>query len=138
MSDLKTQKTGASVRQYLDAIPDEGRRRDAKAVARIMRRATGKRPRMWGASIVGYGSYQYVYASGREGDWLAAGFSSRKQTLTLYIISGFKEHDALMQRLGKHSTGKSCLYIKKLDDIDLEVLEELVTRSVAHVEAQYS
>ncbi len=138
MSDLKTQKTGASVREYLDAIADEGRRRDAKAVARIMRRATGKRPRMWGASIVGYGSYHYVYASGREGDWLAAGFSSRKQALTLYIISGFREHDALMQRLGDHTTGKSCLYIKKLDDIDLEVLEELVTRSVAHVEAQYS
>jgi hypothetical protein len=103
-----------------------------------MRRATGERPKMWGPAIVGYGSYHYVYESGREGDWMAAGFSSRKQALTVYIMSGVEQYGALMKRLGKYKTsGKSCLYIKKLEDIDLEVLEELVKRSAADIEAKY-
>ena len=98
-----------------------------------MRRVTGDEPAMWGPSIVGFGSYHYKYASGREGDWMKVGFSPRKQQLTLYIMSGFSRFDELMGRLGKHSTGKSCLYIKRLEDVDLGVLEELVRESVAHL-----
>ena len=138
MAANKTQQTGASVREFLDGIENEQKRRDAKTVARIMKRVTGKPPKMWGPSIVGYGSYHYVYDSGREGDYPAAGFSPRKQALTLYIMSGFSGHAQLMEKLGKYSTGKSCLYIKKLGDVDLDVLEELVTRSVAFVEKTYA
>jgi hypothetical protein len=138
MAELKTRKTGASVRDFLDQIEDESRRRDAKTVARMMKRVTGARPEMWGPSIVGYGKYHYVYKSGREGDWMLAGFSPRKQALTLYIMSGFKGHAGLMKRLGKHSTGKSCLYIKRLEDVDLEVLEELIAASVEAVRQRYA
>ncbi len=137
MSQAKTQPTGASVRAFLDGVEDDSKRRDARTVARLMKRVTGERPKMWGDSIVGYGSSHYVYASGREGDWPLAGFSPRKQAMTLYIMSGFSGHQALMKKLGKHSTGKSCLYIKRLDDVDLEVLEELVERSVAYVREKY-
>ena len=137
MAELKTKKTGASVREFLNGIEPEGKRKDARTVARIMKRATGARPEMWGPSIVGYGKYHYVYKSGREGDWMLAGFSPRKQALTLYIMSGFEGHASLMKKLGKHSTGKSCLYIKKLEDIDLEVLEELIERSVEAVRERY-
>ncbi len=98
-----------------------------------MREITGDEPAMWGPSMVGFGRYHYKYASGREGDWFVAGFSPRKQNLTLYIMSGFSGYDELMARLGKHTTGKSCLYIKRLEDVDLAVLEELIRRSVAHV-----
>jgi hypothetical protein len=137
MAEAKTKPTNASVRDFLNGVEDEQKRRDAKTVARIMKRVTGKPPKMWGPSIVGYDSYHYVYASGREGDFMVAGFSPRKQALTLYIMSGFSGHQALMKKLGKHSTGKSCLYIKRLDDVDLDVLEELIGRSVAHVKKQY-
>lgn len=137
MAELKTRKTGASVRAFLDGIEDEQKRRDAKAVAKILKRVTGAPPKMWGPSIVGYGHYHYVYDSGRENNWFLAGFSPRQQALTVYIMSGFEGHDALMKKLGKHSTGKSCLYIKRLDDVDLEVLEELVARSVAAIRERY-
>ena len=137
MAENKTKPTSASVRDFLNGIEDEQKRRDAKTVARIMKRVTGKPPKMWGPSIVGYDSYHYVYDSGREGDFMVAGFSPRKQALTLYIMSGFSGHQALMKKLGKHTTGKSCLYVKKLDDVDLDVLEELITRSVAHVKKTY-
>lgn len=130
MSDLKTQPTGKSVREFLDAIEDPARRADCKAVAKLMRRVTGSNARMWGDSIVGYGKYRYRYASGREGDWFLVGFSPRKNDLTLYVMSGFKGVEGVMKRLGKHRTGKACLYIKKLEDVDFDVLEELVTRSV--------
>jgi hypothetical protein len=138
MAGPKTQRTGASVRDFLDGIEDDAKRRDAKTVARMMKRVTGARPEMWGPSIVGYGKYHYVYDSGREGDWMLAGFSPRKQALTLYIMSGFKGHASLMKKLGKHSTGKSCLYIKKLEDVDLEVLEELIASSVEAVRKRYA
>jgi hypothetical protein len=101
---------------------------------KIMERVTKARPKMWGGSMVGYGKYRYKYASGREGEWFTAGFSPRVQSLTLYIMSGFREYNALMKRLGKHKTGKSCLYVKRLEDVDLNVLEELIERSVRHVE----
>jgi hypothetical protein len=137
VAELKTKPTGASVREFLDGITDEQKRRDAKAVAKILKRVTGAAPKMWGSSIVGYGNYHYVYDSGRESDWFLAGFSPRKQALTLYIMSGFKGQEAVMKRLGKHSTGKSCLYIRKLDDVDLDVLEELVNRSVTAIHERY-
>ncbi len=136
MAELKTKLTDASVEAFLAKIEDEKKRKDAQAVNALMRKVTGHEPKMWGDSIVGYGSYHYKYASGREGDWMLAGFSPRKQALTLYIMSGFEEYDELLAKLGKHTTGKSCLYIKKLEDVNLDVLRELVERSVAHMTKQ--
>ncbi len=130
MSDLKTRPTDASVDAYLEQIADEARREDCRTLVRIMKKVTGAKPRMWGTSIVGFGSYHYKYASGREGDWPLTGFSSRQRDLTLYIMAGFSRYEELMAKLGKHKTGKSCLYVKRLSDIDLEVLERLVTASV--------
>ncbi len=130
MSDLKTRPTGASVDAYLEQIADEARREDCRTLVRIMKKVTGAKPRMWGTSIVGFGTYHYKYASGREGDWPLTGFSSRQRDLTLYIMAGFSRYEELMAKLGKHKTGKSCLYVKRLLDIDLEVLERLVTASV--------
>jgi hypothetical protein len=133
MSELKTKLTDESVEQFLDSIPDEKKRQDSYALLDLMKQVTGFEAKMWGSSIIGLGSYRYRYASGREGDWFLAGFSPRKQNLTLYIMSGFDQYDALMQKLGKHKTGKSCLYINRLEDIDLTVLRELVDLSVKHM-----
>jgi len=135
MAELKTQRNDASVEAFLNGIADERKRQDAFAVLHLMQEVTGEAPTMWGASIVGFGSYHYKYASGREADWMLVGFSPRKQNLTLYIMAGFAQYDELLTRLGKHSTGSSCLYIKKLQDIDLTVLRELVSQSVAHMKA---
>lgn len=135
MAELKTQRNDASVADFLNAIPDETRRADCLAVAEMMRQATGAEAEMWGASIVGFGRYRYRYASGREGDWLLAGFSPRKANLTIYLMTGYDDYDKLMARLGKHSTGKSCLYIKRLSDVDVDVLRELIETSVAHMRA---
>lgn len=133
MAALKTQPTDNSVTDFLDSVEDEQKRADAYTIMELMREVTGEAPQMWGDSIVGYGSYHYVYESGREGDWFLAGFSPRKRNLTLYIMSGFDEYDALLDRLGKHSTGKSCLYVKRLSDVDEDVLRELVQKSVQHM-----
>lgn len=133
MTEPKTRPNNASVKTFVDSIADEQRRQDMRAVMGIMRRVTAKRPKMWGDSLVGYGSYHYEYASGRSGDWPLTGLSPRKQSLSVYIMSGFRRHDALMKKLGKHTTGKSCLYIKKLEDLNLEVLEQLVRASVEHM-----
>jgi Domain of unknown function (DU1801) len=130
MTTLKTRQNRASVTEFLRRIPDPEQRRDAKAIHALMRRVTGAPARMWGSSIVGYGSYHYRYPSGREGDWFTTGFSPRKGTLTLYIMSGFPAHASLLKRLGRHKTGGSCLYIKRLTDIDLGVLERLIVASV--------
>jgi hypothetical protein len=138
MAQLKTQKNDASVDAFLDAIEDETKREDSRTVARLMTRLTGSEPAMWGTSMVGFGSYHFRYASGREGDWFLTGFAPRKRELTLYIMPGFSQYSDLMARLGKHRTGKSCLYIKRLSDIDLEVLEELIEKSVRHIGATYS
>jgi hypothetical protein len=129
MAENKTQKTDASVSAFIAGIEDEQKRRDSETMIEMMRRATGETPEMWGPSIIGFGSYHYRYESGREGDWLKVGFSPRKQNLVLYISDGFKEYGTLLGKLGKHSTGKSCLYIKRLDDVDQTVLEEMVDRS---------
>ena len=133
MAELKTQPHGGSVEAFLGSVENERRREDAFTVLELMKRVTGEEPVMWGPSMVGFGGYHYKYESGREGDWFVAGFSPRARALTLYIMSGFSKHDELMAKLGKHKTGKGCLYINKLDDVDMEVLEELIRRSVDHV-----
>ena len=134
MAELKTKPTGASVKDFLNQIPDEERRKDCFAVAKIMEEITGSKPKMWGPSIVGFGSYHYKYASGREGDWPITGFSPRKKDLTLYIMMGFEKYPELMKQLGKHSTGKSCLYIKRLSDIHLPALKKLIKQSVKQLQ----
>jgi hypothetical protein len=135
MAELKTQPNAQSVEDFLNAVESETKRQDSFNILELMRQETGDEPIMWGDSIVGFGTYKYKYASGREGEWPVTGFSPRKQNLTLYIMSGFEEYDDLLKKLGKHSTGKSCLYIKKLEDIDQDVLRELVNKSVEHMKA---
>lgn len=130
MAELKTKQTSASVSAFLNGIEDPQRRKDSQVVAKIMQRVTGLTPRMWGDSIVGFGSKQLKYASGRELDWFLAGFSPRKGSLTLYLPGGFEKYKALMRKLGKYKTGKSCLYVSKLEDIDIDVLTELIEREV--------
>ena len=137
MAELKTRKNNASVTAFLNAVDDKQKRADAKKVSAMMRAATGSRARMWGTSIVGFGSYHYKYASGREGDWMLVGFSPRKKDLTLYIMPGFKAFDSLMAKLGKYKTGKSCLYINKLADVDEKVLEKLIAGSVKYMRQKY-
>ncbi len=137
MSDLKTRPTGASVEAFIDAVEHPRRREDARTLLELMHRVTGEEPVMWGPSIVGYGSYHYRYASGQEADWPVVGFSPRKQNLSIYIMTGFEASDALLSRLGKHKTGKSCLYVNKLADVDLKVLETLVRASVAEMKRMY-
>ncbi len=133
MVELKTKPTTQSVKDFIDAIEDEQLRKDCRNVSRIMKGVTKVNPKMWVPGIVGFGSYHYKYASGREADWFLAGFAPRKQNLTLYIMSGFQKYNALLKKLGKHKIGKSCLYIKRLDDIDMDVLTKLIKDSVAHV-----
>jgi len=137
MAEAKTKKTTASVADFLNAIEDEGRRADAKAIVKLMKEVTGEKPAMWGPAIVGFGAYAYTYESGRKGDWPIICFSPRKANLTLYIMSGFAEYAPLMKKLGKHKSGKACLYINRLSDVDPVVLRELVERSVAYVRAKY-
>jgi hypothetical protein len=111
MAELKTKRTDQSVEAFLGSIADEKKRRDAFVILDIMQKATRAKPKMWGSSIVGFGDYHFKYESGREGDWFVAGFSPRKQSLTLYIVPGFEQYGALLKKLGKHKTGKSCLYV---------------------------
>ena len=133
MSDLKTQQNENDVFEFLESVANQQRKEDAFKILSLMTEIVGEEPKMWGTSIIGYGNYHYKYASGREGDWFLTGFSPRKQNLSLYIMAGFDEYDDLMGKLGKYKTGKSCLYINKLTDIDIDVLKELVTKSVAHM-----
>lgn len=133
MAELKTKPNDGDVEAFLAAIEDEGRRDDCRAILTLMRDITGCEPKMWGKSIVGFGSYHYKYDSGREGDWFVTGFSPRKQALTLYIMAGFSRFDEILGRLGKFKHGKSCLYVKTLDDVDRDVLRELIAASVDHV-----
>lgn len=138
MAALKTKPTVASVDGFLKGVVDEARREDCLTLMRIMRQATGAEPMMWGSSIVGFGSYHYKYASGREGDWFLTGFAPRKRDLTIYIMSGFENYEVLLDKLGKHKRAKSCLYIKHLADLDLRVLRKLVSESVKQVKQMYS
>lgn len=136
MAEAKTKQTNASVKDFLNKIEDEERRKDCLAVAKMMEEITRDKPKMWGPSIVGFGSYHYKYASGHEGDWPIAAFSPRKRDLTLYLMPGFEDSKELMEALGKHSTGKSCLYIKRLSDIHLPTLKKLVKESVKKMRKQ--
>lgn len=138
MAELKTKPTDRDVENFLSSIEDDQRKNDCYAVLNIMQEVTGQEAKMWGKSMVGFGSYHYKYDSGREGDWFLTGFSPRKQALTLYIMAGFSQYDTLMEKLGKYKTGKSCLYVKRLDDIDESVLRELIRQSVKHVAEKYS
>ncbi len=137
MSDLKTRPTDASVEAFIDAVDHPRRREDAHILLDLMRRVTGEKPVMWGPAIVGFGRYSYRYASGKEYDWPIVGFSPRKQNLSIYILLGFGECGDQLSRLGKHKTGKSCLYINKLADVDMDVLETLVRTTVAEMKRRY-
>lgn len=137
MASNKTKPTKLSVADFLNSIDDEQKRRDAKKIAAMMREATGARARMWGSNIVGFGHYHYKYESGREGDFMITGFSPRKQALTLYIIPGFRHFESLLGKLGKHKTGKSCLYIKRLSDVDEKVLRRLIDGAVKYMRKNY-
>lgn len=133
----KNTATDASVDEFLEAVSDGDKQADSWELVELMRRLTGHEPAMWGTSIVGFGSYHYRYESGREGDMMRLGFSPRKTALTVYVMPGFDAYDELLTRLGKHKTGRSCLYMKRLDDIDRDVLEELLAASVAHMNEKY-
>ena len=133
MSEPKTIPTDVKVEDFLDAVEHPQRKADGYELLRIMRDITKEEPVMWGPSIVGFGSYHYKYESGREGDMPVTGFSPRKQSLSLYIMSGFDEYEDLLEKLGKHKVGKSCLYINKLADVDISVLRELIRKSVEKI-----
>jgi hypothetical protein len=137
MAQNKTRPTGASVEDFIAAVPDEQRRADAKVVAAMMGRLSGEQPYMYGPSIVGFGSYRYKYDSGREGEAPRIGFSPRARELVLYLSDGYEQHAELMARLGKHRTGRSCLYIKQLAHVNMAVLEELTVASVAVMDGKY-
>jgi hypothetical protein len=136
-AEAKTRPTASSVQQHLAAIDDPVRRQDGQALADLMQRVTGQPALLWGGSIVGFGSYHYRYASGHEGDSCQVGFAARKNDLTVYLVAGFDGQPELLARLGKHKMGKACLYIKRLADVDLQVLEALVAGSVAEVRRRY-
>ncbi len=137
MAKIKTTRNTKSVTAFLNDVQDETQRKDALTILQMMKRVTGEEPAMWGPGIVGFGSYHYVYESGREGDWPLTGFSPRKQSLTIYIMDGFPKYESFLRKLGKHSTGKSCLYVKRLVDIDMTVLEKLISESILHVKKKH-
>ena len=137
MAELKTKKSNASVKKFLDSVPDQKKRQDSFVILDLMKKITKEEPKMWGPSIVGFGNYHYKYESGREGDWFITGFSLRKQNLTVYIMSGFKKFEKLLEKLGKYKLGKSCLYINKLEEVDIRILEKLVFESVKYMLQKY-
>jgi hypothetical protein len=133
MAELKTQVTRASVEKFLEGIKDERKRQDCYELLKIMKKATKAEPKMWGTSIIGFGDHHYIYESGREGDWFLTGFSPRAQNLTLYMMGGF-DREAL-KKLGRYKTGKGCLYINKLADVDIKALNELIAKSLKNSKA---
>ena len=135
-AELKTKVNDASVKDFLNSVADEQKRKDCFEIMKVMKQVTKKEPKMWGASIVGFGSYHYKGASGREGDWMLTGFSPRKQNLTLYLMGGLNTHTNLLKKLGKHKTSGGCLYIKKLSDVDVSVLKELINESLKTMKKQ--
>ncbi len=137
MAELKTKKNDGDVIAFLNGEPDEQKRRDCFTVLEMMKQITGVQPKMWGTSLVGFGEYHYKSKSGQEGDWPLTGFSPRKQNLTLYIMPGFERYSELMERLGKYKTGVSCLYLKRLADIDETILRELIRESVAYMTERF-
>lgn len=137
MSENKTKETKLSVDKFINSIKDETVRKDCFEIIKLMKSVTKKEPKMWGPSIIGFGSYHYKYASGREGDSCLTGFSPRKQNLTIYLMGGFEKQKALLEKLGKHKTSKACLYIKSLNDINVKVLKEMVVNSVNYMKKTY-
>jgi len=133
VADQKTKPTQKSVTAFVNAVDSERKRADSKTLIQLMSKVTGHKPKMWGPSIIGFGKYHYRYETGHEGDWPLTGFSPRKSAISLYIMSGFSKYPDLMKKLGKHKTGKSCLYINKLEDVDMKVLERLIRESVKFV-----
>ncbi len=133
MAELKTKPTDQKAEEFLNTLENEQKRKDAFKLLNIMKEVTGEEPLMWGPSIIGFGSYHYKYASGREADWMLTGFSPRKNNLTVYIMQGFDKYDQYLAKIGKHKTGKSCLYLKSLDDLDLDVLKSLISESVEYM-----
>lgn len=136
MAEIKTKKNDADVTTFLNSVENEKRKADSFVVLELMKKITQSEPNMWGPSIIGLGHFHYKYASGRENDWFLTGFSPRKQSLTLYIMSGFDKYEEILSRLGKYKTGKSCLYINKLEDVDMKVLEELISSSVDYLKSK--
>ena len=130
MAELKTKKTDQSVEKFLDAVPDETKKRDSYKILTMMKEISRKEPKMWGSSMVGFGDFRYKYASGREGDWFQIGFSPRKQNLTLYLTCNINQFQSDLEKLGKYKTGVGCLYIKSLEEIDLKVLKAIIRKSV--------
>lgn len=137
MEKLKTAPRKASVTAFLKAIPDDQRRADCEALVKLMKRVTRAQPTMWGTSVVGFGRYHYRYESGREGDWFLSGFAPRKGALTIYVMAGVPYFPHLLRKLGKHKTGAGCLYLRRLEDVDLAVLEELIAGSVKELKRRY-
>lgn len=137
MAQNKTQPTDQSVTTFVDSLDNQQKKEDSYSLIALMKDVTGCEPKMWGPSIIGFDEYHYKYESGREGNFLKVGFSPRKGELSLYIMSGFQKYEELMKQLGKHRTGKACLYVKKLDDIDIDILRELVEESVKYVNEKY-
>lgn len=133
MAELKTKLNDADPYEFLDSVEDPKRKSDAFAVTKIMEEITGEKPKMWGGSIIGFDSYHYRYKSGQEGDWMKIGLSPRKTSLTLYLSYGYENNKEIMDRLGKYKTGKACLYLKKLEDIDLDVLKELIQTTYENI-----
>ena len=133
MAELKTKRNKGDVDAFLNSVSDEKKRQDSFTILELMKQVISKKPEMWGNSIVGFGSYSYTNTTGRENTWFLTGFSPRKQSLTLYIMAGFDEYDQLLNKLGKHSIGKSCLYIKKIEDVDIDMLKKLAKQSVEHM-----
>ncbi len=137
MATMKTIKNEDSVSAFIENVEDERKREDCRTLIKIMGQITGSQAAMWGSSIVGFGSYHYRYTSSREGDFFLTGFSPRKQNLTVYVMPGFSQYDSLMQKLGKHKVGKSCLYMKKLEDVDIRILTRLIDESVQEMRRKY-
>ena len=130
MAELKTKQTNASVEDFLKKVEDEKKRKDAFEILEFIKKITGEKPKMWGPGIIGFGTFRLKYPNGREIDWMLTGFSPRKQNLTIYIMTGFDHYEEMLQKLGKYKTGKSCLYIKKLEDIDKDVLADMIRSSI--------
>lgn len=137
MAVNKTQMTGGDVDRLLDTVTPERRRDEARALDALFRRVTGWQPRLWGPSMVGYGQYHYRYESGREGDFLATGFSPRKAALSIYILPGYADFGDILARLGKHKLGKSCLYLTRLEHADMDVLAELIAAGLADLNRRW-
>jgi hypothetical protein len=137
MTELKTKQTQVSVADFLSKVADDQIRKDCKNIIKLMKKVTGSSPKMWGPSIVGFGNYHYKYESGHEGDMCLTGFSPRKPAITLYIMAGTPGQAELLKKLGKHKASKGCIYVKKLEDIDLDVLEKIIKNCVTYLKKKY-